>query len=190
MASSGGDLEFNGGQIVTDSTNYDRLGKLGERAGPTAYYDRQVFANDNLLQRYGLVFSYEDGEFTGYVGPFKDDPTKTSNWDREKTVKVNFGTALTFGDDTDGTACFLGEYPYPDSARRLAALGMKDKMYVQAYEKSGAYKDVGTLDGELPTPTTPAPPPSGGGGGGGGDDKSGLMVALLLGLLGYALLKS
>jgi hypothetical protein len=187
MASAGGDLEFNGGQILGFSKDYDRVGKLGERAGPNDYYDHQVFSNGT----YGLVFAYESGVFTGYVGPFKDDATKTANWDRDKTVAVNFGTALTFGDETNGTACFLGEYAYTGSARMFAALGMKDKMYVQAYEYHGSYQDVGLLDGVLPTPTTPSPPSGGGGGkGGGGGDDTGLMVALLLGLLGYALLKS
>jgi hypothetical protein len=187
MESPGGDLEFNGGRIRTNSDNYDRVGKLGEHAGPTTYYDRRVFANGT----YGLVFAYEDGKFTGYIAPVKDDATKTANWDRDNTVAVNFGTALTFGDDTNGTACFIGEYAFPDSARRFTALGMKNKMYVRAYEKSGPYQEAGTLDGVLPTPTTPSPPSGGGGGGGGGGgDDTGLMVALLLGLLGYALLKS
>jgi len=186
MVTPGGDLEFNGGRIRTGTDNYARVGKLGEHAGPNDYYDRQVFSNGT----YGLVFAYEGGKFTGYIGPVKDDATKTSNWDRDHTVALNFGTALTSGDDTNGTACFLGEYEFSDSARKFVALGMKDKLYVGDYEESGPYQDVGNLTGELPTPTTPAPPPTGGGGGAGGGDDTGLMVALLLGLLGYALLKS
>jgi hypothetical protein len=184
METPGENLEFQSGKIV--NTTYKRVGKLGERAGPNDYYDRRVFSNGT----YGLVFAYESGVCTGYVGPVKGDATQTANWDRDNTVAVNFGTALTFGDETNGTACFIGEYAHTDSVRRFSALGVKNKLYVGNWEETGSYQEAGTLTGELPTPTTPSPPSGGGGGGGGGGDDTGLMVALLLGLLGYALLKS
>lgn len=73
----------------------------------------------------------------------------------------------------------------PDVLTVVAAV---DKMEVRFAAESFSLVYKGKIN-QFPVPGMKPAPPAPGGGGGGGEDNTGLMVALLLGIVGYALIK-
>jgi hypothetical protein len=125
----------------------------------------------------------------------KADGSPPDDWREQAYVQLaSEGRAEITTPIVDTSALLVG-YEYKkekdNTPRTAVCVKTKTGLVLRAGSRSYTLTYKGQIDKlpPPPTPWSPTPGPSGGGGGGGGGDNTGLMVALLLGLLAYALMK-
>jgi len=166
---------------ASSSRAYTQIGRLGVLAGDHTNYDNVVYANGTT----GLIIAYNGLHAIAFWAPVTGDILDGTNWDVSKSTVAYLGTALT----GQHSSVFLGEYGTRDNPQIAAITAVAtdaDKLTVYNGPVKGAFTRAGLLTKPIPIPSPDDP----GKDKKKDDDDSGLFVALLLGLLGYALLKS
>jgi len=179
------DLTGKGDMVSADSSgggeDMAQIGALGTKMlepGKTLYNGIAFEGSGPKGEAWGLLVLFGDKNYAVFMAPVTGDVQDVKNWDEKKMINAILATALVSNTHT----LFLGEWGTKDEPKNFVAKSVDgNTLEISKGPATGHFVRKGPINS--PFPGQPGEKKK-------KDDDSGLFVALLLGLLGYALVKS